>query len=635
MLQTIRDRASGWFAYLIVGFIIIPFALWGLNEYFGGGAQLVAAEVNGVEIPVRAYQDEYRDQRQRLQAMFGGRVPPELLNEQVMRENAIQTLVRKELLQQLASKEGYRASPAAVLDAIRDIGAFQREGHFDVARYTQVLESQRLTKAGFEANIAQGLVLDQFQNGIRDSAFVPAASVEDYLRLRDQTRELSYLIVPAERYAATAQVDDAMVEQYFREHTAAFQTPERVRLAYVELSERALVAQITVDEDEVRRYFDDHADRYATPEERRVSIILARVGHDAGAADERAARERIEALATRIQAGEDFAVVAREGSDDELSRTNGGDIGFIARGDMDPALDAVVFTLPVGTASVPLRTAQGFQLAQVTEIKPAVGKPYDEVRAQVEAELRSQAAERRFLADSERLLTLSYENGDSLEPAAGAIGADIQTSGWVSRDRGEGIGQFSEVRRAAFSDEVLRERRNSDMLELPDGRLIVVRVDEVQPAAQRPLGEVQGEIREILKRQVMQTMARADGEKLLAAVDGGDRSLAQAGRELGLDVVRTGAVTRGAQEVPPAVLARVFNMAPPDADRQVRHAGLELPGAGYAVIALTAVHDAAADADVMRATARTLGRLHGALELDAYLRTLEAGAKIRIYRDNL
>jgi peptidyl-prolyl cis-trans isomerase D len=197
MLQSIRDKATGWLAYVIIGLIAIPFALWGLGEYFGGAGPLVAAEVNGQEIPVRVVHQETRAQREQLARMFGGEIPADVFDERGIRNAALEALIQRELLRQAAEDAGFRASGRGVIREIRAIPAFLEDGRFSPDRYRTVLEAQRISPGDFERDMAQSIVLAQIQQAIEASGDPPMDKAAEFARLRNQVRVASWRIFAA------------------------------------------------------------------------------------------------------------------------------------------------------------------------------------------------------------------------------------------------------------------------------------------------------------------------------------------------------------------------------------------------------------------------------------------------------
>ncbi|MFO8004773.1 SurA N-terminal domain-containing protein [Thioalkalivibrio sp.] len=633
MLQSIRDKASGWLAYVIIGLIAIPFALWGLGEYFGGAGPLVAAEVNGQEIPVRLVHQETRAQREQLARMFGGEIPADVFDERAIRNAALEALIQRELLRKAAEDAGLRASGSGVVREIREIPAFLEDGRFSAERYRTVLEAQRIAPGDFERDVAQSIVLAQIQQGIEASGDPPMDRAAELARLRNQVRVASWRIFAASDYDRPGVVGDDAVEAFYRDNPDRFTTAERLQVAYLRLDPEALEARIDVTEEDVREHYEVNAQRYAEPELRRVRQILI----EPEAVD---AEARIRALRERIDAGEDFAALAAEYSDDPLSADRGGELGQIARGDLDEILETVIFSLPAGLISQPVQTRLGWHLVEVTQVQPSRAQPFEEVREEVERDLRDRRAEQRQIQVLDDLLAQTFENPDSLVPAARATGLEIQTTDWFTREQGEGLAGFRPIREAAFSTPVRRDGRNSEAVDLPDGSTVVLRVEQRQEPTMLPLEEVAGEIRQILQRDAAAQAAREQGEAVLQALANG-QTVAELADEEPQAWARSVAVNRAsgteeAVDMPGALMDHLFQMPAPR-DDAVRESGVGLAGGDYAVVVLesvTMLEPSEVVADLFEVV-DDLQIAYSGAEMRAYLAWLESEAEILRYPENL
>jgi peptidyl-prolyl cis-trans isomerase D len=632
MLQSIRDKASGWLAYVIVGLIAVPFALWGLGEYFGGAGPLVAADVNGQQIPVRLVHQETREQREQLARMFGGQIPADLFDERSIRDAALEALIQRELLRQAAEEAGFRAAGRGVIREIQAIPAFLDNGRFSPERYRTLLEAQRISPGDFERDVAQSIVLAQVQQAIQASGHPPMAKTTEFSRLKNQVRVASWRIFAAADFDRPDVVDDAAVEAFYRDNTERFTTPERLQVAYLHLDPEAIETRIDVSEEDIRAHYEVNAQRYTEPELRRVRQI--RIGHDQADAE-----ARIRELRRRIDAGEDFAELAGEYSDDRLSADRGGDLGQIARGDLDQVLETVIFSLPRGLISQPVQTNRGWHVLEVTDIQASRAVAFEEVREEVERDLRDRRAEQRQIQILDDLLGQTFENPDSLVPASRATGLEIQTTGWFARESGDGIAGFRPVREAAFSTAVRRDGRNSEAVDLPDGTTVVLRVVDVQEPSVRPLDGVVGEIREILQRDAASRAARERGEEILAAL--AEQPVAELAEQdpedwrLSVSVNRATGPEDGV-DMPQALMEHLFQMPAPRGDR-VQTGGIGLPAGDYAVVVLESVTmlEPTDVADDLYRVADDLQTAYSGAELRAYLAWLESEAKIRRYPENL
>jgi peptidyl-prolyl cis-trans isomerase D len=634
MLQSIRDKASGWLAYVIIGLIAIPFALWGLGEYFGGGGPLVAAEVNGQEIPVRVVQQETRVQRDQIARMFGGQVPPEMFDERVLRNAALESLIQRELLRQAAEEAGFRASAAGVIREIRDVPAFLENGQFSPERYRTVLEAQRIAPGDFERDIAQSIVLSHIQQAINASGDLPTQAVSEYARLRNQVRVASWKVFATADFDRPDVVDPEAVAAFYNENPERFTTPERLQIAYLRLDPSLLEADVDVSEQDVRDHYEVNLQRYTEPELRQVRQLLV-----SGNTDD--AEGRIRDLRARLDAGAEFAELARESSEDSLSAARGGDLGRVARGDLDPVLETVIFSLPEGLISQPVQTRLGWHIVEVTAIEPPSAQPFDEVREEVERDLRDRRAEQRQIQILDDLLSQTFENPDSLVPASRATGLEIRVSDWFTRESGEGVAALRPVREAAFSSVVRNDGRNSEPVDLPDGSTLVLRLEQRQEPSLRPLDQVAAEIRELLQRDAAAQAARAQGESLAAELRSGARvaDLAEAdpdGWTRSVSVHRMTGV-EGDVEIPPGLTVSLFRMPAPDDASGVGVDGVRLANGDFAVVVLEAVETVALEDDPaqLRQVADDLQMAYAGAELDAYLAWLESEAKIQRYPGNL
>lgn len=633
MLQKIRDKASGWIAYAVIIMISIPFALWGIDSYFGGGARLVAMEINGEEITTRSVQREVQQQRQQLAELFGGRIPPGVVEDEALREAALQTIIRRELLRQVADQRGFMISDQSVARAIAEMEVFHEDGAFSRERYVRLLEMQRINRAAFEADMAMGMKLEQFEAGVRASSLVAHSQVKDYLRLTSQQRELSYFLISARDYAEQVEVDESSLQAFYDSNTDLFRTPERLKLAYVVLDLDQLASGLTVSEEELERFYRQRLDQFTTPEERSAAHILIRLDMDASQADVSAARSRALEIRARIEAGEDFAALAAELSEDRFTAPQGGDLGFLQRGDLGSALDGVLFTMSTGEISQPVRTREGLHLLRLVEVRPAVSQPLDAVREQLERDLMDRMVETMQIQMVEQMIGQSYEHPGSLDAVVDATGLVLQHSDWITRNEGEGIGEFPMVRQAAFSDEVLRQARNSQLIELPDGRALVLRVDEHEMPSRLPFEDVRDAVEERIRTDRSAELARVEGDRMLTALrDGTELPVASEG--LPGQLVEDRVISRDDAELPVALLRHVFTMSAPAEDETVLDA-LALPNGDFAVIRLQAVRDVESDEQQIEAARNHLRALYGVLEFEAVLDALQEEATIKIFRENL
>lgn len=636
MLEAIRKHAQGWFAWAIIIMISIPFALWGINQYFEGGGRINAASVNGHDISADEFQQAYQRQRDRMQAALGKNFDPSLINDEELKKNVLEGLVERSVMLQAAHDGGLRVSGARIGAEIRAIPSLQSNGQFDKELYGRLLRSQGLTISGFEQLVGDDLVIRQLTQGIAESGFVTQAEVDALLRIQVQRRDIGYVLVPVMSYLADAEVDDAAIEKYYKGNTDRFRTVEAASVEYLELSVDDIAKGVQVTEPALQDYYQERAASFTTPEERHARHILIEVASDAPPAEVEAARNKAEDLLARIHKGESFEDLAKQYSQDPGSAQSGGDLGFFGLGMMDKAFEQAAYALKVGEVSEPVRSTFGFHLIKLEGVRGGEIKPYEAVRADLERDYKRQQADEQFFAQAETLSNMAFEQSDNLTAAATALHLTVQTSGLFSRDNGTGIASNPKVRDAAFGDEVLLGGKNSEAIELAPDHIVVLRIKEHRPAAVHPLEEVRAEIRQALRLDAARDKAMQNGEALLKRVQAGENADTVAA-ELKLKWARSGFVSRQESGVNAEVVDTAFRLARPEEGKPV-FGGKALSSGDYAIVGLYAVKDgdpAGIDNNTVQSLKENLAREYGQGEFKGYVDALKAKADISRHLDKL
>lgn len=602
MLSTIRERAQGWIAWAIVILISIPFALWGIQSYLGVGSEPVAVQVNGIEITEREVDMRYQQVRMRLREQLGAAWRPELFDEKTMRQQVLDQMVEETLLLQVSREMGLRASDAELRAAILANPAFQDAGRFSRSTYERMVELQGMTPPQYEEALRQRIVGTQLERAVIGSELLTERELAEAIRLEGQQRRVSYVRLSRQDFESDEPVSEDRLRAYYQENPDQFRTPERVKLRYLVLDASTIGGAQDVDEETLRDTYEAELDRFRAPERRAVRHILVQVAPDADASPAEAAKARAAEIRERILAGEDFAAVAQEVSEDPGSAAQGGDLGTIEPGLMDPAFDQAAFALKRDVVSEPIRSAFGYHLIEVTDIDQASVQPFEAVRDQLAAEAGKRGAEALYFDWAERLANLTYESPDSLEPAAEALGLEIQESGWLERSGGEGIFAHPRVMAAAFSDEVLRQGLNSEIIEPEHNVLqaVVLRVAEHEEASVRPFDQVREQIATTLRGQRAADAAAEAAAAMVEQLRGG-ASLAEAAGDRA--VVDAGTIGREASAVPPAVRSVAFTLPRPGGGG-ASYGSASLAGGDAAVVAVSAVEDGSLEELDDRARAR-------------------------------
>jgi len=640
MLEFIRERAKGWFAWAIIILLIIPFALWGIHQYFEGDSAVNVAVVNDTDISAnqfqRIFQQTYQQQRSRLQRMLGDRFDPSFINQEQLKKQVLENMIEREVLLQNSHSSGMRISPERVGAEIRGIAGLQTNGTFDQDLYARLLQSQGQSVGSFESMMADDILIRQLNQAIADGSFTTKAELDALLRIKLQQRDIGFVLVAATNYMSEGEVDDKAIEKFYKDNPDRFRTPEQVSVDYLELSADEMAKGVTVTEDDVRNYYKDRAGDFTAPEERHARHILIPVASDASQTEVDAAKKKAEDILARIRKGESFADLAKKFSQDPGSAKQGGDLGFFGRGVMDKAFEKTAFDLKVGDVSEPVRSTFGFHLIKLEGIRGGKSKPFEEIRAQLEKDLKRQRAEDQYFSRAEDLSNLAFEHEDNLTDVAKELHMTIKNSGLFTRVSGKGISADPKVREAAFADDVLLGGKNSEAIELSQDHMVVLHLKEHKEIALRPLDEVREDIRQQLHSQAAKAKAKSVGEDILSRAKKGE-DVAAISAKLQLSWDRSGFVARTGSKLNPQIVNAAFQLERP-VDAKPVFGGKVLVTGDYAVYGLYAVKDgdpASADKKTVDALKKSLEREHGQVVFENYAKALKEGMKITRFEKQL
>ena len=617
MLQAIRDKVTGWIAYGIIFLISIPFALWGVNSYLGGGEIPPAAIVNGEEITARDLDQAYASYRQRLAQLFGGVIPESFGNETMLREQVRGQLIDELALRQYTEKQRYRIGDAELNQIIRGMDAFQRDGQFDTAIYQAQLRSLGYSPLGFEQELRANGAMGQFETGITSTSFVLPYTRKKFNSLNSQTRKIRAL-----RYvsnAAEVQIDDSEIEQHYQAQAARYSTPEQVKIDYIEVTLDDVKKGIDVDRDDVYARYQDNLDAYSSAEIREASHILIKAGDE----DSDQALSKITDIRNRIVNGESFADLAREFSEDPGSAGDGGNLGEIERGIMVQTFEAALFALEVDQLSEPVKTGFGWHLIKLHSTSGGETQSFESVQADIEDEIRAELAESQIYDLVENLANLAYEQPDSLLPGAEQFDLKLQTSDWFGRFAAEGIAAESKIRQAAFSPEVLQQGLNSEAIELGNERVVFIRLNQFKPAEQKPLEQVREDVVNELTVIKLRDMGRSVGTAALSELESG-KTLDDLAQEWSSSIDDHGFVQRQQTEIDAGIRDLAFKLPKPE--QGAVYEGLSLATGEYVIVELSAV--VSNDSDVDERALESLGEALSASEYQSAAKMLSSRADV-------
>lgn len=586
MLQTIRDKTSGWIAYLVIGLISIPFALWGINSYLGGGEQKAAAVVDGVEITPQQLDFAYGRYRERLASIFGGNLPAAFADENSLKEQVLNQLIEEQVLSGYIKDKGFRVGDENLFENIRAMSAFQLDGSFNKDQYRNQLASQGYQPGQFENELRRSLEMQQLGQAIKSTAFLTPIQRDLYTQINNQQRKLRVITINNKPEAITVPYQE--VEDYYKSQSALYMNPAEVKIDFIEISIDSLKSSIDVPEDEILARYESSREQLTTAETREASHILLTVKSDADQAQQDEVKQRIESIKSRIDQGEDFATLARESSQDPGSAGAGGDLGEVERGMMVKPFETTLFAMNEGDVSDPVKTQFGWHLIKLKKISGGQTKTFEEAHDQLKQEIATEKAESQVYDLAESLSNITYEQPDSLQPAADQLGLKIHTSEWFTSSGGAGIAENEKLRQAAFSPEVLQQKRNSEAIELGDNRVAVIHLNEYKEAKQRPLSEVHAQIMQDIKVKKGREQAQQQGKELLKQIQQGAKTFDAAAQENELKINDAGLVNRQSVSVSSDVLNAAFTMSHPS-NNAAQFEGVSEVNGNYSIIELSAI----------------------------------------------
>ena len=634
MLQTIRDQVKGWLAVVIFTIMIIPFAFWGINYYFDQSGGVIAIEVNDEEITLADYQRAYQDMRQQWQTISGA--PVEEAAEPLIKQRAKEDLIQTELLKQAGKQAGLSVGEQEVWQVIRQIPAFNDDDGFNMGLFEVAVSRSGLTPAGFLAGIKQDMAIEQLRNSMVATDFVTQPEISAYSSIVHQTRDFSYAVLSSDELKETLEVTDEQIQSYY-ENKDRYMEPEKVRIAYLVLSLAKIAEEVYLEEGELGAYFSENKHNYEVEETRKVKQILVKLPEEPSEAAIDSQKTKAAELYALVKEGKELQDVAVNYAGEQQASVEFSEFGFLTKEVLEPEVDEVVFSMAAGEISEPVQSRYGFHIMAVDEIQVGSEVTLAGKREEVEQDLREEKAAKQLYELTDRLAALTYESHDTLEVAADELGLQEQTSDFISReDPGVGIVAEPGVVSAAFSDEVLLEENNSELLELENDRYLVLRVLEHRSPMKKPLEDVRDEIITRIKYEQARDRTRERGETILEQLEEG-KTKEELVLEFSLDWKTATGVTQDNENINRAVLRSAFGAGIPEAGRPLLE-GASLGTGDYTVVivySVTRVDPDTIEKDELDALRGQILQAHITSTWTGFNNNLRDDADITVYEQTL
>ncbi len=619
-------------AQFIIALIMIPFAFFGVDYYFRSSGNVdEIARFDGGRITADEFAQAIRDQQDQLRRSAQG-ADPAIFDNPEVRFNLLQQLVRERLVEKKSVDLHFRVSNNEVFDKIAADPRFRAGDRFSLDVYKNLLRQAGIAEPQFEEGMRRQILAERIIDPIARGGIVPKASGVAFVNLVEQQREVEAAIVEPEAFVKDVKVDDAQVKAYYDANPAAFKTPEEAKFEYVVLTQDALLAQVAVTPEAIRGQYESAAKTYRQEEQRQAAHILIAVKPDASDAERAAAKKTAEELAAQAKANPGkFAELAKARSQDPGSAAQGGDLGSNPRGTMVKAFDDAVFAMKPGEIKGPVQSDFGWHVIHLLAVTPEKARSFDEVKAQIEADLRRQKVGQKFATAADQFQNLVYEQADTFAPVAKALGLTIQTSPLATRPQAQQIALGSaKFVQALFSPESIAAKRNTDAVEVGNGSMMAGRIIEYKPASVRAYDEVKDEIRRLLVRQSADALAQKAGREKLALLEQG-----KSDRDAGIAFSKPVLLARNRPQpgFGNEAMTRIFQA---DATKVPSYIGTAGEGGGFAIYRLLKVIlPPEVDPGKIAAARARISELQNREVFDAYVNTLKAKAKVEVNQANL
>jgi peptidyl-prolyl cis-trans isomerase D len=627
MLQSMRSKIKGLVAFFLIALLTIPLALVGVENLFYGNNNVgEAAEVNGTVITEREVQIAIGRERQRLSDQLGENAPLDLLSDESLRGSAIESLVQRSVLASLAKEGNMTFSNKEVDQTIVTLPDFQVDGKFDAQRFTQIVRSIGHTPTSFRALLKEDMLVNQVQNAVLSSDFITDSEIQRSFGLSRQTRDFSIVNLPLGKLPSTIDVSDEDVLAHYEANKSSYISEEQISVEYIELSVSDIEADMSVDEERIRQQYEQIVQSFTESTEREAAHIMIE-------GDDDAAQQKIATVKEKLAAGDDFAELAKEYSDDFGSRDNGGNLGSSTGDSFPEKFEETLLTLSEGQVSDAVTIDGATHFIQLLTVIEKTAPTYEEQKATIESELKRTLAEERFIEDVQSLEELAY-NAESLAEVAETLAlTHAQTALFSRENTTDDILQDKRVLTAAFSDDVVQQGHSSAVLELSADRVVVLKLIEHQPVRTLTLEEKTKDIVSELKTERAKAQLAVQVKEILNALDTG-RTLVSIAEEQNLSFTKQVGIQRNASDVPLEILSLAFDMEKPD-EGKVTIADQYIENGQYIIVSLSKVAEGNFSelAEAERTSLRVnLSASTAADEYRAWQDNLREESSISIYR---
>lgn len=633
MLAMIRDKATGWIAGVIVGLLVISFAFWGVSFYSGQAGEINVARVNDADIPYQSFQRSFAQLRKQMQSVLGDSLSLE--EESLIKNQTVEKLIESELINQLVIDSKLNITSDKLVESIKNIEFFRGEEGFDRAKYERSINSIGMAPTIFEAQLRMDLLSEQLQAGFSETTFVLKPELDNVLRLESQSRDITFTILGLPSFIEDGEISESDILAYYQANPISFRSDPQTKIEYLELSVKELAKNIESSEEILRNFYSDNKADYDVVDQRSVSKLFVKTGEKASDEVIAKAKTIITTALEQVNNGDDFEEIVKRAPEEEVI-LEFSEHSFMSKGIMDKELDEFLFNSEEGATSEIIETKNGFNIVRVKEIRGGPENKFEKYAKEVEEDYKTKQAELQFFELSDQLATKAYENSDNLEIAAEAIDKEIIESDYFTRDNDlEGLLSKPAIIQKSFDPELINSGNNSDVIEISDDHIIVLRVLDYKEAYTKPLEEVRTEVIASIRLKLATDKINEVGDAIVAELKSGV-SPEEITSYSGIEWTYAEKVKRDDVSVNRAILRSTFEVGKPSADEPII-TSQNLGSGDYAIIIVLNAYDEISEVDEeqKKSTDLRLRRLLSTGEWQDLLRDVRKNSSIRILNENI
>ncbi|CAM8338265.1 SurA Parvulin-like peptidyl-prolyl isomerase [Candidatus Methylopumilus planktonicus] len=525
MLDKFRSYAQTKAAQVILALVLIPFALFGIDSYLNqAGNNLSIAKVDGYKIALPEYNRAIENVRNRMMSE-GKKVDPAMFDSFEFKESVVDGLITKQLINNDIKKSQFKITDQQLSQYIIGMPDFQKDGKFSQELYDKVLQNNQLNPKKFEESIRNDLLIQQVRDGLQKLTFIPPNNLTETLKATSQQREVTVAEFKTKEYMAKANISEKDMQAFYDQNKSKFLAPEQVKAEFVVFSLTSILPSITVSEDEVKAFYKTNADKYQNQQQREASHILIAASKNAAPAEKAKAKAKAEDVLGQIKKNpKQFEELATKYSQDPESAKKGGDLGAFGRGMMVKPFDDAVFSMKVNEISGIVESDFGYHIIKLTKVI-GEGGGFDAIKPQIKAELIYQKAQDKYAALAEDFSNKVYEQSSSLDMVSKKFNLPIQKTDWISRNESDKFFKNEALMNALYSKESIKDRRNTEAIEVTPNNLISARVVDYKAQSTKPFAEVKKSIEDYLKFEAAKKLVATEGESALKSVADASRKI--------------------------------------------------------------------------------------------------------------